>query len=79
MAKPSRSGKLWTKEGVRAFKDLAQHNTPTRVIAVKIHRAQMQFNQRLATKTSPLLPGIRNRTTVIKSGIISTVFVSAVC
>lgn len=38
MAKPSRSGKLWTRKEIDTLKDLAKHNTPTRVIALKIKR-----------------------------------------
>lgn len=38
MSKPARSGKPWTKTEVNTLGQLADHNTPTRVIALKIKR-----------------------------------------
>jgi hypothetical protein len=41
MAKtPPNQGKHWTSKDVRELKTLAKHNTPTRVIGLKIGRSE---------------------------------------
>jgi hypothetical protein len=41
MAKSTRNtGKPWTSQDVRDLKDLAKHNTPTRVIGLKLGRSE---------------------------------------
>ncbi len=40
MAKtPKNHGKPWTKSSAKKLADLAQHNTPTRVIGIKMGRS----------------------------------------
>ena len=39
MAKPSRTGKLWTKEEIKTLRDLARVKTPASEIAIKLHRS----------------------------------------
>jgi hypothetical protein len=56
MAKPSRSGKLWTKEEVKTLKDLARQNTPTRVIAIKIHRTPRAIQSKARDEKISLAP-----------------------
>ena len=36
---PANSGKAWTPAANATLKSLAQHNTPTRVIGLKMHRS----------------------------------------
>jgi len=57
MAKPSRSGKLWTKEEVKTLKDLARQNTPTRVIAIKIHRTPEAVQKKARSEKISLAHG----------------------
>ncbi len=40
MAGKSNSGKPWTAEDINSLKNLAKQNTPTRVIALKLHRTE---------------------------------------
>lgn len=40
MATPKNSGKAWTDADVTMLKDLAKHNTPTRVVALKLGRTE---------------------------------------
>lgn len=56
MAIPSRSGKLWTKEEVKTLKDLVRQNTPTRVIAIKIHRTPEAIQSKARDEKISLAP-----------------------
>ncbi len=56
MAKPSRSGKHWTKNEVQALKELAQQNTPTRVIALKIKRTPDAVQSKASEENISLAP-----------------------
>ena len=56
MAIPSRSGKLWTKEEVKTLKDLVRQNTPTRVIAIKIHRTPKAIQSKARDEKISLAP-----------------------
>jgi hypothetical protein len=41
MAKaPKNHGKDWTRQEVKALRQLAKENTPTRVIGIKLHRSE---------------------------------------
>jgi len=37
---PANHGKQWTPKDIQALQNLAQHNTPTRVIALKLERTE---------------------------------------
>lgn len=37
---PANHGKQWTQKDIQTLQNLAQHNTPTRVIAVKLDRTE---------------------------------------
>lgn len=51
MAKPpANHGKPWTPDQVRNLKELAQHNTPTRVLGLKLGRTP----QAVASKASEI-------------------------
>ncbi len=38
--KPANAGKPWTPADVKELRDLAAHNTPTRVIGIKLQRTE---------------------------------------
>ena len=38
--KPSNTGKQWAKRDIQQLQNLAKHNTPTRVIALKLERTE---------------------------------------
>jgi hypothetical protein len=56
MAQPSRSGKLWTKEEIQTLKNLVKQNTPTRVIALKIHRTPEAVQSKARDEKISLAP-----------------------
>lgn len=37
---PANHGKQWTPKDIQSLQNLAQHNTPTRVIALKLERTE---------------------------------------
>jgi hypothetical protein len=44
MAKaPKNHGKDWTRQEVKALRQLAKENTPTRVIGIKLHRSEASY------------------------------------
>ena len=46
MAEPSNHGKKWTPVEVQKLKELAKGNTPTRVIALKLHRTPLAIESK---------------------------------
>jgi hypothetical protein len=56
MPKPERSGKQWTKQEVQKLEDLAKHNTPTRVIAIKIKRTPEAVASKASDENISLKP-----------------------
>ena len=40
MAEPKNHGNTWTPQEQKELKDLAAHNTPTRVIGIKLERTE---------------------------------------
>jgi len=38
--KPSNTGKQWAKRDIQQAQNFAEHNTPTRVIALKLERTE---------------------------------------
>jgi hypothetical protein len=59
MSKSKRnSGKPWEPQNVKALEELAQQNTPTRVIGLKLGRTEDAVGTRPRKKTFPCGPGI---------------------
>lgn len=57
MSKSTRnSGKQWTSSDDRTLKDLAKHNTPTRVIGFKMGRTEDAIRSRASDKGVSLKP-----------------------
>ncbi len=57
MAKiPSRAGKLWTPAETRALKNLADANTPTRIIALKLDRTEPAVRAKASDAAISLKP-----------------------
>ena len=56
MAKPSRSGKQWKEDEVPRVKDLARQNTPTRIIALKLHRTPDAVASKASEENISLAP-----------------------
>jgi len=57
MAKtPSNHGKPWTPQQVSQLRDLAKHNTPTRVIGLKTGRTEDAVYGKAAEKNISLKP-----------------------
>lgn len=50
------SGKEWTPSDVAHLKDLAKHNTPTRVIGLKIGRTENAVRNKASEKDISLRP-----------------------
>ncbi len=57
MAKtPPNNGKQWTPQEVRQLKDLANQNTPTRVIGIKLGRTPEAVQQKASQEDISLKP-----------------------
>ena len=57
MAKdPKNHGKAWTPEDVKALKDLAKGNTPTRVIGLKLGRSEDAVQSKASDEGISLKP-----------------------
>ena len=57
MAKtPANNGKEWSNKDVSTLKDLAKHNTPTRVIALKMARTPDAISSKASTEGISLKP-----------------------
>lgn len=57
MAKYNRnSGKPWTATETMKLKDLAKHNTPTRVIGLKLGRTEDAVRSKASELSVPLKP-----------------------
>jgi hypothetical protein len=57
MAKtPANSGKEWTNSQVTQLRSLARGNTPTRVIALKLHRTPAAVYTEASKEGIPLKP-----------------------
>lgn len=57
MSKSTRnSGKAWTDQDVKALKQLAKENTPTRVIGLKLGRTENAIYNKASEKTISLEP-----------------------
>jgi hypothetical protein len=54
--KPANHGKEWTKSDVSKLKDLAAHNTPTRVIGLKIGRTPDAVQSKASNENISLKP-----------------------
>jgi hypothetical protein len=50
------SGKLWTKDDVKELKQLIQHNTPTRVIGLKLGRTPDAIYKKASDENFSLKP-----------------------
>ena len=53
---PSNSGKPWTPEAVQQLQDLADKNTPTRIIALKTGRSPEAIYQEASKEGISLKP-----------------------
>lgn len=57
MAKqPKNHGKDWTADDVKAIKQLARENTPTRVMGIKLGRTAAAVQQKASTEGISLKP-----------------------
>lgn len=57
MAKtPTNSGKAWDSKQVSQLRDLARHNTPTRVIGLKLGRSAGSIQSKASEKGISLKP-----------------------
>jgi len=57
MAKrPSRSGQKWTPREIQQLRSLAKHNTPTRIIGLKLHRSAAAVYKQASRKGISLKP-----------------------
>jgi hypothetical protein len=57
MPKSTRNtGKPWTRSDVSELKDLAKHNTPTRVIGFKLGRTENAVYSKASENNIPLKP-----------------------
>jgi hypothetical protein len=50
------SGKPWTAADVKELKDLAKHNTPTRIIGLKLGRTEGSVRSKASEKDISLKP-----------------------
>ena len=57
MAKtPPNAGKAWTDQDVKALRELAKGNTPTRVIALKLERSEDAVSAKASDLSISLKP-----------------------
>lgn len=54
--KPANNGKTWTKKDVQQLQDLADENTPTRVIALKLDRTEDAIRSKASEEDISLKP-----------------------
>lgn len=54
--KPTNHGKSWTKAEVQALKKLANQNTPTRVIGIKLERTEDAVRAKAGDENISLKP-----------------------
>jgi hypothetical protein len=50
------TGKPWTRSNVSQLRDLAKHNTPTRVIGLKLGRTENAVYNKASENNIPLKP-----------------------
>ena len=50
------NGKTWTSQDVRELKNLANHNTPTRVIGLKMGRTESSIQSKASSEGISLKP-----------------------
>jgi hypothetical protein len=60
MTEPSKHGKKWTTGEVQKLEELAKGNTPTRVIALKLHRTPSAVESKAGEKNISLKPTNRS-------------------
>jgi hypothetical protein len=56
MKKPANHGKPWTPQDVQKLEDLAERNTPTRVIGLKLGRSEDSIYGKASEQDIPLGP-----------------------
>jgi hypothetical protein len=56
MAKTPRAGKHWTTDEVRELRKLADGNTPTRVVGIKLGRSEDAIYSKASEKNIDLSP-----------------------
>jgi hypothetical protein len=56
MAKPKNSGSGWSPKDVAQLRDLANHNTPTRIIGLKLARTPGAVSDKASQKGISLKP-----------------------
>jgi hypothetical protein len=56
MAKPKNSGTKWSPKDVAQLRDVAKHNTPTRVIGLKLGRTPGAVSGKASQKGISLTP-----------------------
>lgn len=56
MSKPSRHNKDWTPAETQRLRELAQQNTPTRVIGIKLERTEDAVRGQASKKNISLKP-----------------------
>lgn len=54
--KPTNHGKDWSSQDVQQLRDLAKHNTPTRVIGIKIGRTEGAIESKASEQDISLKP-----------------------
>jgi hypothetical protein len=54
--KPANNGKNWTKEDTEKLKDLANGNTPTRIIGLKLKRTESSVQAKAMQEKVSLNP-----------------------
>jgi hypothetical protein len=54
--RPLNAGKPWTPAAVEQLKDLAAHNTPTRVIGIKLQRTEDAIRSKAQSEDISLKP-----------------------
>ena len=54
--KPENHGKPWTRQDVKELRELAKHNTPTRVIGIKTGRTPASIYAKASEEGIPLKP-----------------------
>ena len=60
MANNQNSGKPWTPDQVNELKKLAQENTPTRIMALKLQRTPSAIQKKAAAERISLKPTTRS-------------------
>lgn len=56
MSTPKNHGKDWTSQDVKQLENLANHNTPTRVIGLKMGRTESSIQSKASDENISLKP-----------------------